>query len=133
MIEKHETFYSKEEAYACQTQHADAQIIFKEGHGMMLCGEWMYVIPEDRPSWTVYWEENLNRYFYTFGSNSGYPYQSGWVEIHATSREEAARKFHTRFPNRPEQEGTMSYDEEEWAKMDPKHTWPSWKLLEIIE
>ena len=33
-------------------------------------------------------ETSANKYFYTFGSDPGYPYQNGWVEVHATTREE---------------------------------------------
>ncbi|USF25543.1 hypothetical protein N510_000455 [Firmicutes bacterium ASF500] len=138
MAERHETFYSEEEALACQAQHTGADIIARKGHGMMLNGEWSYVIPEDRPSWTVYWDEDvLNRYFYTFGSDPGFPYQNGWVEVRATSREEAERKFRARFPDRPGHEGIMNYafcyNEQRWAEMDPEHTWHGWKCFEVIE
>ena len=54
-IQKQETFYSKDEALGCQAQHAGAEITFREGHGLMLNGEWTYEIPENRPSWTVSW------------------------------------------------------------------------------
>ena len=54
-IQKQETFYSKDEALGCQAQHAGAEITFREGHGLMLNGEWTYDIPENRPSWTVSW------------------------------------------------------------------------------
>lgn len=47
----------------------------------------------------------MNRYFYTFGSDPGFPYQNGWVEIRADSFEEADRKFRARFPDRPGHEG----------------------------
>lgn len=57
MVEKHEIFYSKEEALACQAQHKDAEITAREGHGLWLNGEWTYDFPESRPSWTVSWEE----------------------------------------------------------------------------
>ena len=71
MAERHENFYSEDEALACQAQHIGADIIARKGHGMMLNGEWSYVIPEDRPSWTVYWDEDvLNRYFYTRKADS---------------------------------------------------------------
>ena len=79
----------------------------------------------------------ITRYFYTFGSNPSFPYQNGWVEIHAASREEADCKFRTRFPDCPGHEGIMNYafcyDENQWAKMDPEHTWQGWKLHEVIE
>ena len=56
-IQKQETFYSKDEALGCQAQHAGAEITFREGHGLMLNGEWTYDIPENRPAWTVTWTE----------------------------------------------------------------------------
>lgn len=51
----------------------------------------------------------MNLYFYTFGSDPGFPYQNGWVEIHATSREDADRKFRAWFPDRSGHEGIMNY------------------------
>ena len=54
-IQKQETFYSKDEALGCQAQHAGAEITFREGHGLMLNGEWTYDIPENRPAWIVSW------------------------------------------------------------------------------
>lgn len=57
MTEKQETYYTEEEAIACQAQHKGAEIVARPGHGRVLNGEWTYIIPEDRPSWTVYWEE----------------------------------------------------------------------------
>ena len=56
-IQKQETFYSKDEALGCQAQHAGAEITFREGHGLMLNGEWTYDIPENRPAWIVTWTE----------------------------------------------------------------------------
>jgi len=80
---------------------------------------------------------NMNSYFYTFGSDPGFPYQNGWVEVRATSRNEADHKFRTRFPDRPGHEGTMNYSfcytKERWNQMDPEHTWRGWRLHEVIE
>lgn len=59
-IQKKEVFYTKEEALDCQAQHEDAEITFREGHGLMLNGEWTYDIPENRPSWTVSWAETAD-------------------------------------------------------------------------
>lgn len=59
-IQKHETFYSKDEALGCQAQHAGAEITFHEGHGIMLDGELVYEIPENRPAWIVTWNEAAN-------------------------------------------------------------------------
>ena len=41
-IRKEERVYSKEEGLGCQAQHAGAEITFREGHGLMLNGEWTY-------------------------------------------------------------------------------------------
>lgn len=54
-VRKKKIFYSEDEALACQAQHEGAEIDFREGHGVMLNGEWIYDIPENRPSWTVSW------------------------------------------------------------------------------
>lgn len=59
-IEKWETFYDEDEALACQQQHKGAEINARSGHGLWLNGEWTYDIPENRPSWTVCWEETVN-------------------------------------------------------------------------
>lgn len=79
----------------------------------------------------------MHKYYYTFGSDPGFPYQSGWVEIHATSRLEADKKFREHFPDRPGHEGIMNYSfcytEERWAKLDPEHNWPGYKCHEIIK
>ena len=82
-------------------------------------------------------EGQLNSYYYTFGSDPGFPYRNGWVVVKASSREEADRKYRSRFPDRPGHEGTMNYSfcytKERWNQMDPEHTWTGWKLYEVIE
>ena len=82
-------------------------------------------------------EGQLNSYYYTFGSDPGFPYRNGWAVVKASSREEADRKFRSRFPDRPGHEGTMNYSfcytKERWNQMDPEHTWTGWKLYEVIE
>lgn len=77
----------------------------------------------------------MNSYFYTFGTDPGFPYREGWVEVRAISWEEAHEKFRARFPDR--HKGILNcaffYDAERWARMDPEHTWHSWKLHKVIE
>ena len=77
----------------------------------------------------------MNRYFYTFGSDPGFPYHNGWVEVRAESWDKANQMFRAKFPDR--HEGTLNcaffYDEEQWKKMDPEHNWSGWKLHEVIE
>lgn len=41
----------------------------------------------------------VNKYFYTFGTDSQFPYQRGWVEVRAADWDEAHLKFSTRFPD----------------------------------
>ena len=82
-------------------------------------------------------ESGTKSFYYTFGSDPGFPYRNGWVVVKASSREEADRKFRSRFPDRPGHEGTMNYSfcytKERWNQMDPEHTWTGWKLYEVIE
>lgn len=78
---------------------------------------------------------NMNKYFYTFGSDPKFPYQNGWVEIHADSWEKAHEKFRAKFPDR--HQNTLNcaffYDEKRWAEMNPEQIWHGWKCWEIIE
>lgn len=41
----------------------------------------------------------MNKYFYTFGTDKQFPYQRGWVEVHADSWHEAHAKFRGCFPD----------------------------------
>ena len=61
----------------------------------------------------------MNSFYYTFGSDPGYPYQCGWVEVHAASRKDA-------------DDLSLCYTAKRWARMDPEHNWPGWKCFEII-
>lgn len=56
-MEMHETFNDKDEAMECMAKHPGAEMTFREGHPIMLFGELTYAIPEDKPQWTVWWEE----------------------------------------------------------------------------
>ena len=80
-------------------------------------------------------ERKTNKYYYTFGSDPKFPYQDGWVEVRATSWEEAHAKFRARFPDR--HEGTLNcaffYDEAKWMEMDPESAWHGHECHEIIE
>ena len=57
IIEKHETFSSPDEALECKAQHEGAEIIKREGYPIYLNGRMTYEIPESRPSWTVWWDD----------------------------------------------------------------------------
>ena len=56
-MENHKTFYDRDEALACQAEHPSSEITHKPGHPIMLGNRLIYEIPEARPSWTVWWEE----------------------------------------------------------------------------
>ena len=56
-MEMHETFNDKDEALECMEQHPGAEMTFREGHPIVLFGKPTYAIPEDKPQWTVWWEE----------------------------------------------------------------------------
>ncbi len=76
----------------------------------------------------------MPKFFYTFGSDEGFPYQNGWVEVHAENWNEAHEKFRSRFTDR--RPGTMNcsffYDEEQWQAMNPECTWVGWHCYEVI-
>ena len=42
----------------------------------------------------------MSKFFFTFGSDPGFPYQYGWVEVHAPGMYEAVQTFRARFPDR---------------------------------
>lgn len=77
----------------------------------------------------------MNKYFYTFGSWSGYPHQNGWVEIHANTRQEANEKFRARYPDlrKNVMNYAFCYTEERWRQMDPSHNWPGYRCYAVIE
>lgn len=71
----------------------------------------------------------MNKFYYTFGTDEGFPFKAGWIIMYANTRQEANMKFRTLFPDR--HEGTLNcsfvYNEARWAEMDPEHTWTGWK------
>jgi len=78
---------------------------------------------------------HMSKYFFTFGSDKSFPYQNGWVEVHADSWAQAEAKFRARFPDRHENtlNCAFTYDEAQWGDIDPERNWPGWKCYEIIE
>ena len=45
-------------------------------------------------------EKLLNTFYYTFGTSESFPYQKGYVEVHAPNRKEADRTFRLNYPDR---------------------------------
>ena len=68
-------------------------------------------------------------FYYTFGSDYGFPFQDGWVEIIASNREEADEIFVRHFPCRHPNTLNCSfvYTEAEWLEMDPARNWHGYK------
>ena len=60
----------------------------------------------------------MKKFYFVFGSDPEFPYQNGWVEVHADDLKGAIAKFRTRIPDR--QNGQLNcafwYDEAEWAE-----------------
>ena len=77
----------------------------------------------------------MDKFFYTFGSSMKFPYQNGWVEVHAENWHEAHEKFSNRFPDRHPDclNCSFFYGEEAWKKMDQGHTWKGYKCYAVIE
>lgn len=42
----------------------------------------------------------MNSFYFTFGSDPEYPYQGGWVTVHAKTKEQACSVFRLYFPDR---------------------------------
>ena len=79
------------------------------------------------------------RYYFIFGEDDAkfsthFPYPDGWVEVVATSLDEAIKKFRTQYPD--VYEGvlncSMFYDESIWASMFQEIRWPNWICQKVI-
>ena len=44
--------------------------------------------------------EDLRKYYFTFGTDEKYPYTGGWVLVYATNIHQANRLFKRKYPNR---------------------------------
>ena len=84
------------------------------------CEGGCYWVEDDLCSKCAEKMSELNPYYYTFGTDPEYPYCRGWVEVYASSWEEAHEKFRIRFPDRPGHEGTINcaffYDQKSWER-----------------
>lgn len=77
--------------------------------------------------------DTKKNFFYTFGSDSGFPFQNGWVVIKAKSLTEAHDIFMRHFPCR--EPGVLNcafyYTEEAWKRMDPENNWSGYKCYGV--
>lgn len=62
-------------------------------------------------------DEERNRFYFTFGSDPGFPYQNTYLMVMADTKQEAIRKFRKKYPDRHENIFNCSfvYSEEQWS------------------
>lgn len=132
-----EDIYRKKElVYACEDaiQHAaDEEIDLDDGDEEFLAKRFLedydcnvaendqwFKILED------YEEEKHNKYYFTFGSDPGFPYQNAYLVIEAFNKSSAIRKFRKKFPDRHENvyNASFCYSQEEWEKQEFEKLYP---------
>lgn len=60
----------------------------------------------------------MKKFYFTFGSWEGYPYQSTYLIVEAESRQEAARLFREKYPDKTPNTVNCAdiYNEKEWKE-----------------
>ena len=62
----------------------------------------------------------MDKFYFTFGTDSNFPFYRCWIEVHANNIDEAIERFRNRFPDRKGHEGTVNcafwYNEERFIK-----------------
>ena len=75
----------------------------------------------------------MEKFYYTFGTDPGFPYQQGWVEVHAANWETAHQIFRSHYPDR--HLNTLNcaffYNETQWRNMNPECNWTGWRCYAI--
>ncbi len=61
-------------------------------------------------------KEPQKKFYFTFGSDPGFPYQNTYVVVMANTEREAVEKFRAKFPDRHENVVNCAfwYSEEQW-------------------
>ena len=76
----------------------------------------------------------MEKFYYTFGTDPGFPHQHGWVEVHAENWEAAHRIFRAHYPDR--HPNTLNcaffYDEQQWRNMNPEQNWTGWRCHAVL-
>lgn len=77
---------------------------------------------------------NKNKYYFTFGSNSQFPYINNYLIVLATSESKAISKFRKKYPDVHENIINCSfvYSESEWTNNNMKKYYP-YGAAEIIK
>ncbi len=63
-----------------------------------------------------YGSESQKKFYFTFGSDPGFPYQNTFIIVMAGTEREAVEKFRAKFPDRHKDTVNCAfwYSEEEW-------------------
>lgn len=77
---------------------------------------------------------NIEKFYFTFGSDSGFPYQKTYLIVIAETKQEAIRKFREKYPDRHKNTFNCSfvYSEEQWNGSLNQKYYPE-EPAEIIE
>ena len=73
-----------------------------------------------------YKNEKQRKFYFTFGSDPGFPYQNTYLVIEAFNKSSAIRKFRKKFPDRHENvyNASFCYSQEEWEKQEFEKLYP---------
>ena len=73
-----------------------------------------------------------NKYYFTFGSNKGFPYQNGYVIVIANSLGEAIEKFRKKFPDRNKNIVNCAfwYTQEHWDNTGMEKSYLCYETIE---
>ena len=80
-------------------------------------------------------ENNIQTFYYTFGTDEFYPFQKGWVEVKAEDRAHANAMYRQYFPDRTP--GVLNcsctYSEEHFQTIQcMANTFPDWKICHAV-
>lgn len=76
----------------------------------------------------------MEKFYYTFGTDSSFPHQRGWVEVHAADWRSAHRIFRSYYPDRHSNmiNCAFFYNEKQWRNMNPEKNWHGWQCYGIL-
>lgn len=76
----------------------------------------------------------MNRYYFTFGDDPQLPYQNAWLEVVASSWDEATALFRETVPNKVSGDLNCSfcYDETKWKQLDPPLHWVGYECVGVL-
>ena len=128
--------WEKELVYACEDAiqiASDEDIEIDEGDEEYLAKQFLdnhdcNVADNDR--WIAilkdYEEEKHNKFYFTFGSDPGFPYQNTYLIVEAVIESSAIRKFRKKFPDRHENtfNAAFCYSQEKWERYGCEKHYP---------